>query len=90
MSRVYGEPAGVWVRDGRPVRFIWRGRVYTVGRVIDHWVVSPEWWHRRAPAADPAGRECWQVEAAPAGGPSATYDLRHDAAGGWLLDRVWD
>src|ERR1700746_3121896 len=31
MSRVYGEPVNVQARDdGRPARFVWRGRLYTV------------------------------------------------------------
>lgn len=44
MSRVYGEPVNVWARAGRPVRFVWRGRLYTVLRVLEHWVASREWW----------------------------------------------
>jgi hypothetical protein len=93
VSRMYGEPAVVWVRDGQPARFVWRGRLYTVREVLDHWVVSSAWWLQRVP--DPpalAGRECWRVEAATGPGiPAATYELRHDpATGGWLLARVWD
>lgn len=34
----------VWARAGRPVRFVWRGRLYTVLRVLEHWVASREWW----------------------------------------------
>lgn len=48
MSRVYGEPVDVRVRDGRPARFVWRGRLYTVLRVLEHWVVSREWWTQQA------------------------------------------
>lgn len=93
MSRVYGEPVGVWVRDGRPVRFVWRDRLYTVLMVLDHWAVSLEWWRQPEPEPPGAGgREFWRVDAAP--GPAArpaTYELRHDAVtGGWLLMRVWD
>lgn len=93
MSKVFGEPVDVWVRDGRPVRFVWRGQLYTVLGVLGHWAVSREWWRQQAPAlAEPAGREFWRVGAAPGRGlPAAAYELRHDAAtGGWLLARVWD
>jgi hypothetical protein len=43
-----GEPVEVWLRDGTPARFIWRGRRYTVMFVLDrHFVpaaplVSPD------------------------------------------------
>jgi Family of unknown function (DUF6504) len=45
MGRVYGEPVNVQARkDGRPVRFVWRGRLYAVRSVMEHWVVNREWW----------------------------------------------
>jgi hypothetical protein len=45
MSRVYGEPVNVQARDdGRPARFVWRGRLYTVRAILEHWVVNREWW----------------------------------------------
>ena len=45
MSRVYGEPVNVQARDdGRPARFVWRGRLYTVRVILEHWVVNREWW----------------------------------------------
>lgn len=42
MSRVYGEPVEVWVRDDRPVRFVWRGSLYTVSRVLEYWRTTRE------------------------------------------------
>src|SRR5215467_956677 len=46
MGRVYGEPTEVQTReDGhRPARFVWRGRLYAVRSVLEHWVVNREWW----------------------------------------------
>jgi hypothetical protein len=86
---VYGEPVDVWVRDGRPVRFVWRGRLYTVLGVLDRWAATRQWWHEPAPR--PATREFWRVTAVPGQGAPAAYELRHDAAtDGWLLTRVWD
>jgi hypothetical protein len=93
VSKVYGEPVHVWVLDGRPARFVWRGRLYLVLGVLDHWVVSREWWRQPGPgAAAPSERECWRVDAAPGpGAPAVTCELRRDAAtSGWLLARVWD
>ncbi|HEX9031319.1 MAG TPA: DUF6504 family protein [Streptosporangiaceae bacterium] len=29
------EPAEVWLNDGRPARFVWRGRLFTVLSVIE-------------------------------------------------------
>ena len=50
MSSVYGEPADVRARDdGRPMRFVWRSRRYTVCAILEHWVVNREWW--RTPGA---------------------------------------
>lgn len=92
MSRVYGEPVDVWVRNGRPARFVWRDRLYTVFGVMDHWVVSTEWWGQARDAGGPGNHEFWRVEASPGqNAQPATYELRLDvAAGNWLLARVWD
>ncbi len=66
MSRTYAEPVDVGVSDGRPARFVWRGRLYTVLGVLDHWVISREWWKQQNPDLDtPAEREFWRIEAAP-------------------------
>lgn len=94
----------VWVWDGRPVRFVWRGRLYPVLRVLEHWVASREWWKQlgeedreAVPAPEharcgPIEHEFWRVEASPGQNTlSAIYELRLDAAtGNWLLARVWD
>jgi hypothetical protein len=45
MRVIRGEPVEVWLRDGRPVRFVWRGRMYTVMFVLER---------RLLPAAEPA------------------------------------
>jgi hypothetical protein len=90
---VYGEPVNVWIRDGQPARFVWRGRLYTVLGVADHWLVSREWWKQPGPEpGTPTEREFWRVQASPGRGtPSATCELRRDAATGyWQLARVWD
>ena len=99
MSRTYAEPVDVGVQDGRPTRFVWRGRLYTVLGVLDHWVISREWWKQQNPDLDtPAEREFWRIEASPGrsagrrgGARAGTYELRHDlATGQWILARVWD
>ncbi len=66
MSKTYAEPVDVGVQDGRPTRFVWRGRLYTVLGVLDHWVNSREWWKQQDPDLDtPAEREFWRIEASP-------------------------
>ncbi|HEY5989053.1 MAG TPA: DUF6504 family protein [Streptosporangiaceae bacterium] len=90
---MYGEPVDVRVQDGRPTRFVWRDRLYTVLRVLDHWVVSREWWKEQSSEpGEPADHEFWRVEASPGQNiPAATYELRlNTATGNWLLARVWD
>jgi hypothetical protein len=89
MRGIGGEPVEVWLGDGRPTRFVWRGRMYTVMLVLDRFVLD----QRMTPAeqADPAGdgRECWRVEATPERVmPPTTFELCHDpAADRWTLSR---
>src|SRR2546429_5567647 len=91
-SSLYGEPVQVRARpDGRPIRFVWRSRLYTVRAILEHWVINREWW--RAPA-DPGNAadqprqpqlKFWRVEASP--GPGTTpevCELRPD-----LATRAW-
>ena len=64
MSRVYREPAEVQAReDGRPARFVWRGRLYTVRSILEHWAVNREWWRETDPA--PGGASPWEIAAQP-------------------------
>jgi hypothetical protein len=93
MSRAYREPVEVQTReDGRPARFAWRGRLYTVRSIVEYWVVNREWW--REPDAAPVRPEMefWRVEASTGQGmPTGTYELRRDvAAGDWSLRGVAD
>lgn len=95
MRGIRGEPAEVWLRDGRPARFVWRGRMHTVIFVLDRRITPAA---TPADPADPAGpvpghaegSECWRVEAAPERSvPPATYELCRDLASGrWLLSRA--
>ncbi len=88
LSRLYGDPIEVWVRDGRPAQFVWRDRLYGIRQVQDHWVVAREWW--KTSDTDPGERRFWRVEAGASTGVG-TYELRFDtASSGWLLLRAWD
>lgn len=91
VSRIYAEPIDVWLADGRPARFVWRGRMYRVRQVLEHWITTREWWKRSgAGPGEPTEREFWRVEAG-SGRAVGVYELRFDAATGqWLLARVWD
>jgi Family of unknown function (DUF6504) len=90
-SRVYGEPVNVQARqDGRPARFVWRGRLYTVRAILEHWVISREWWQDPGGPGPEPGRpelEFWWIEASPGQGMAAdAYELRREAASGaWML-----
>ena len=89
-NRVYGELVEVQARDdGRPVRFAWRSRLYTVRAILEHWVINREWW--RDPTAEPGQPELefWRVEAAPGQGMTpGVYELRREIpAGAWTLRR---
>ena len=90
MNVVYGEPVDVQARDdGRPTRFVWRSRLYTVRAILEHWVISRE----RAPdSRSESGQpdvEFWRVEARAGPGTSAgVYELRREAAtNAWAVRR---
>jgi Family of unknown function (DUF6504) len=77
VNRVYQEPVEVRLLGGRPVRFVWRGRLYAVLQVLGHQV------------ADRPARETWQVAASPGENvPPVVYELHRDLRSGrWLLSR---
>ena len=88
MGMAYGEPANVQARDdGRPARFVWRGRLYTVRAILEHWVINREWWQDPGAEAGQPELEFWRVEASPGQGMTAgVYELRRDAAtDAWTL-----
>ena len=68
---------------GQPRVFLWRGRVYRVTSVVDHWQERSAWWRATAEGVplDVAGapRQVWRV-AAQAGrsGAEGIYDLLLD------------
>jgi hypothetical protein len=93
MSRVYGDSVEVHTKeDGRPARFLWRGRLYAVREILEHWVVNREWWRDTDEAPRQPEMLYWRVEAAAGQGmPSGVYELRGDvSAGTWTLRRVAD
>jgi hypothetical protein len=93
MTRVYGEPVEVQTRDdGRPTRFVWRGRRYAVGAVQEYWVVNRDWWRESDPVPARPELQFWRVEAsAGQGQPTGVYELRRDvAADSWTLRRIAD
>ena len=93
MGRVYREPVEVQTReDGRPARFVWRGRLYTVRSILEYWAVNREWWRETDPVPAQPELESWRVEASSGQGLlSGIYELRRDvAAGSWTLRRVVD
>jgi hypothetical protein len=97
MARVYGEPVEVQTReDGRPTRFVWRSRVYTVRSVQEHWVVNRDWWRGADPVPAQPELQFWRVEASAgdtprAGQAAGVYELRHDvSADSWTLRQIAD
>ena len=82
MSGTDSEPVEVFDRNGRPVRFVWRGRLYMVLFVRERWQTGTE-----TNADGPAAHDCWRVEATPMRAvPPAIYELCHDlAADRWSL-----
>ena len=97
MNSVYGESVLVRARaDGRPLRFVWRSRLHVVRAILEHWVISREWWREPADSGEageagtgPGQPELmfWRVEAAPGQGTTpGVYELRQDVAtGAWTI-----
>jgi hypothetical protein len=98
MARVYGEPVDVQTsEDGRPARFVWRRRVYTVLGIQEYWVVNRDWWRETDPVPAQPELQFWRVEAVTgtargrAAQPGGSYELRRDAADGvWTLRLIAD
>jgi hypothetical protein len=94
-------PAGPEGPGGQPDAFVWRGRLYVVRAVLDHWQERRPWWRDIREGSDvlvdARERRVWRVEASPgrlAG--VGVYDLGVDGAGPsaqpcrWQLLRVAD
>jgi Family of unknown function (DUF6504) len=95
MSWVRSEPVEVWLIDGRPARFVWRERLYTVLSILERPPAEP--------AADEVGGHddvgghdeahprwrCWKVTASAGRNvPANIYRLCNDpVAGRWSLTR---
>ena len=90
MTRRYADAVDVRRQDDRPAQFLWRGRLYVVRAVLEHWTEVGHWW--RAARADDVEREYWRVEAGRgrlAG--TGVFDLCFDwAGGGWTVTRTHD
>jgi hypothetical protein len=85
----YVEPVRVQARDdGRPVRFVWRDRLYTVRAILEHWVINVH-EDRSEPQPGQLDLEFWRVQATPGPGTNVgIYELRRETAtGAWSLRR---
>jgi hypothetical protein len=90
---VYSEPVDVSTKqDGRPARFAWRGRLYAVREVQEHWVVNRDWWRDSGQVPVRPELQFWRVAASTgAGQPVGVYELRRDAAAvAWTLRTIAD
>ncbi len=78
VSGLRQEPAEVWLVEGRPARFAWRGRQFTVLAVIER---------PASESADSGERQCWRVMAAPARDvrPAAYLLCLDPATGRWQV-----
>lgn len=67
-----------------PDQFLWRGRLYRVTEVVDHWQERRAWWRgaaERPLSQVPLAREVWRVSARPGRtGVPGVYDLGMDRA----------
>ena len=95
MSAVRPEPVEVQVNDGRPSRFMWRGRLYKVLAVIERPGAPAAQAQAGGADVDRADHDhlvewrCWRVTASPGKNvPAVAFRLCHDAAvDRWQLTR---
>jgi hypothetical protein len=79
-----------------PDAFVWRGRLFVVRAVQDHWHERRAWWRDALDTGSPRSgteRHVWRVEArAGASGAPGVFDLGSDggARGPWRLLRALD
>ncbi len=82
VNGVRSEPVEVWLVNGRPARFVWRERLYTVLSVLD----SPPDPGEAGPGQD---WRCWRVRASAGRNmPGNLYRLCQSVSSGrWELSR---
>ncbi|MDR2988527.1 MAG: DUF6504 family protein [Nocardiopsaceae bacterium] len=94
MSEVRSDPVDVWVLDGRPARFVWRDRLYSVLSILARPRAQParqeEHEEEREQTDARATSRCWTVTASVGRNvPATIYRLCQDAGTGrWLLTRI--
>ena len=65
--------AGEGAAPGAPDAFVWRGRLYVVREVLDHWQERRPWWRDALDGSEPAGQGVQGRQGRPAaqGAPGA-------------------
>jgi hypothetical protein len=77
MRGIRGEPVEVWLRNGRPARFVWRGRMHTVIFVLDRHVrpaATPADPGPGGPATDAPAADAPGTRGQAASGPATSGD----------------
>jgi hypothetical protein len=93
VSGVRSEPAEVWLIDGRPARFVWRERLYTVLSILERPSAEPavhhQGGHEEQSEKAPVAWRCWKITASAGRNvPANIYRLCQDpSTGRWLLTR---
>ena len=91
MSKRYAEVVEIETTGGALQAFWWRGKRYTVRRVLGRWREAGGWWTSTTGTDRPwtAGESRELVRVQTGGG--GTYELGRDLrSGAWMILRVWD
>ena len=68
--------AGEGAAPGPPDAFVWRGRLYVVREVLDHWQERRPWWRDALDGGEPAGQGMQGGRAVRAGGAGRRLRVR--------------
>jgi hypothetical protein len=80
VARRVNAPIQVVCRRNQPAAFSWEGRLHSIAQIIESWKERGEWWEK-APEIT-----VYQVMTDDQG----LYELHHQAAGRWILYKIYD
>ena len=80
--RLYNEPIQTQ-GNPLPTSFHWRGRLFRIDSVVDHWVLKGRWWGQEE-------QRTYYLVYAETPDTTGYFEVCSSTCSGWLLVRVYD